>query len=101
MSVTLLGEAKTLEQSTQSGMLVFVFAIVIVFLVLAAQFENLVSATVIMLTVPFGLAAAVYAIVLTGGATRPRDLPVEAEEVAVAVVAVAAADSVEGSALRP
>ncbi|MGH7005077.1 MAG: efflux RND transporter permease subunit, partial [Alphaproteobacteria bacterium] len=67
MSVSLLGEAKTLEQSTQSGMLVFVFAIVIVFLVLAAQFENLVSATVIMLTVPFGLAAAVYAIVLTGG----------------------------------
>lgn len=67
MSVSLLGEAKTLEQSTQSGALVFVFAIVIVFLVLAAQFESLVSATVIMLTVPFGLAAAVYAIALTGG----------------------------------
>jgi hydrophobic/amphiphilic exporter-1 (mainly G- bacteria), HAE1 family len=40
---------------------------VIVFLVLAAQFESLVSATVIMLTVPFGLAAAAYAIALTGG----------------------------------
>ncbi len=67
MGVTLLGEAATLEQSTQSGLIVFAFAIVIVFLVLAAQFESLISATVIMLTVPFGLAAAVYAILLTGG----------------------------------
>jgi HAE1 family hydrophobic/amphiphilic exporter-1 len=67
MGVTLLGEAYTLEQSTQSGMIVFAFAIIIVFLVLAAQFESLISATVIMLTVPFGLAAAVYAILLTGG----------------------------------
>jgi hydrophobe/amphiphile efflux-1 (HAE1) family protein len=67
MNIVLLGEAATLEQSTQSGLIVFAFAIVIVYLVLAAQFESLVSALVIMLTVPFGLAAAVYAIVLTGG----------------------------------
>jgi multidrug efflux pump subunit AcrB len=67
MNIVLLGEAATLEQSTQSGLIVFAFAIVIVYLVLAAQFESLVSALVIMLTVPFGLASAVYAIVLTGG----------------------------------
>jgi hydrophobe/amphiphile efflux-1 (HAE1) family protein len=67
MGTVLLGEAATLEQSTSGGLVVFAFAIVIVFLVLAAQFENLLSATVIMLTVPFGLAAAIYAIVLTGG----------------------------------
>jgi HAE1 family hydrophobic/amphiphilic exporter-1 len=67
MNIVLLGEAATLEQSTQSGLIVFAFAIVIVYLVLAAQFESLVSALVIMLTVPFGLAAAVYAILLTGG----------------------------------
>lgn len=67
MGVVLLGEALTLEQSAQSGLVVFAFAIVIVFLVLAAQFESLVSAAVIMLTVPFGLAAAIYAILLTGG----------------------------------
>ena len=36
-------------------------------LVLAAQFESFVSALVIILTVPFGLAAAVMAIALTGG----------------------------------
>jgi hydrophobe/amphiphile efflux-1 (HAE1) family protein len=67
MNVVLLGEAQTLEQSTQSGFIIFGFAILIVFLVLAAQFENIVSAVIIMLTVPFGLAAAVYAIALTGG----------------------------------
>ena len=67
MNIVLLGEAYTLEQSTQSGLIVFAFAIAIVFLVLAAQFESIVSAAVIMLTVPFGLAAAVYAILLTGG----------------------------------
>jgi HAE1 family hydrophobic/amphiphilic exporter-1 len=67
MGIVLLGEAQALEQSAQSGLIVFAFAIVIVFLVLAAQFESLVSAAVIMLTVPFGLAAAIYAILLTGG----------------------------------
>jgi multidrug efflux pump subunit AcrB len=37
-----------------------------VLLVLAAQFESLLSALVIVLTVPFGLAAAVFALKLTG-----------------------------------
>jgi multidrug efflux pump subunit AcrB len=40
---------------------------VVVFLVLAAQFESIASAVVIMLTVPFGLAAALFAISLSGG----------------------------------
>ena len=66
-SVTLLGEAKVLQDSNRSTMLVFAFAGLIVFLVLAAQFESFVSAFVIMITVPFGLAAAVYAIAVTGG----------------------------------
>jgi HAE1 family hydrophobic/amphiphilic exporter-1 len=67
MSTTLLGEAKLLEESTGSSGLVFAFAAVIVLLVLAAQFESFVSAFIIMLTVPFGLAAAVFAIQLSGG----------------------------------
>lgn len=36
-------------------------------LVLAAQFESVTSALVIILTVPFGLAAAAFAILLSGG----------------------------------
>ena len=45
----------------------FGFAVVVVFLVLAAQFESLVSALIVMATVPLGLACAVFALVLTGG----------------------------------
>jgi len=40
--------------------------VLVVFLVLAAQFESVLSALVIILTVPFGLAAAVFALKLTG-----------------------------------
>ncbi len=67
MSTTLLGEARLLQQSSDSTLIVFAFAALIVLLVLAAQFESFVSALVIMLTVPFGLAAAIFAIQLTGG----------------------------------
>lgn len=66
-SIALLGEARLLQDSANQTLLVFAFAALIVFLVLAAQFESFVSALIIMVTVPFGLAAAVYAILLTGG----------------------------------
>lgn len=67
MSIIFTGEAATLTDG-QSGMYtVFGVAFLVVFLVLAAQFESIASAVVIMLTVPFGLAAALFAISLTGG----------------------------------
>ena len=47
-------------------MLTYVFALVIVFLVLVAQFESLTSALVVVLTVPFALAAAILALFLSG-----------------------------------
>jgi HAE1 family hydrophobic/amphiphilic exporter-1 len=62
-----LGEAATLQETTSGVAVTFGFAIVIVLLVLAAQFESFISAAVIILTVPFGLAAAVMAIAITGG----------------------------------
>jgi HAE1 family hydrophobic/amphiphilic exporter-1 len=67
MSTSLLGEAHLLEQSKGSTGPVFAFAALIVLLVLAAQFESFIAALIIMVTVPFGLAAAVFAIQLTGG----------------------------------
>ncbi|AGK58521.1 acriflavin resistance protein [Hyphomicrobium denitrificans 1NES1] len=67
MSITLLGEAKTLAETTQNTSIVFGIALFVVFLVLAAQFESITSALVILFTVPFGLAAAALAITLTGG----------------------------------
>ena len=45
----------------------FAFALLVVVLVLAAQFESFISAIILMATVPFGLASAMYAMVLTGG----------------------------------
>jgi len=67
LSVALLGEARLLDDSSNATLMVFGFAALIVFLVLAAQFESFISALIIIVTVPFGLAAAVYAISLTGG----------------------------------
>lgn len=67
MSIVLTGEAKTLAETTQNTAFVFGTALLIVFLVLAAQFESITSALVILFTVPFGLAAAALAIKLTGG----------------------------------
>ena len=61
-----LAEAASLDQ-TASGLLVtFGFAIIVVFLVLAAQFESFVSAFVIMATVPLGIACAIVALLATG-----------------------------------
>ena len=62
-----LAEAATLDQSSQDMMLTFAIAIIVVLLVLAAQFESFISALIIMATVPIGLACAVFAILLTGG----------------------------------
>jgi hydrophobe/amphiphile efflux-1 (HAE1) family protein len=67
VKITLLGEASTLEQGESGIYLVFAVALLVVFLVLSAQFESFVSALTIILTVPFGLAAALLAIQLTGG----------------------------------
>jgi multidrug efflux pump subunit AcrB len=61
-----LREAATLDDTSNEVMITFVIAIVVVLLVLAAQFESVLSAMVIILTVPFGLAAAIFALKLTG-----------------------------------
>ncbi|PZU20414.1 MAG: multidrug transporter AcrB [Shinella sp.] len=61
-----LAEAATLQENSSGMALTFAFAIVIIFLVLAAQFESFLSAIIIMVTVPLGLACAVFALALTG-----------------------------------
>ncbi|EPE97661.1 efflux RND transporter permease subunit [Rhizobium grahamii] len=61
-----LAEAATLEENSSGMALTFGFAIVIIFLVLAAQFESVLSSIIIMSTVPLGLACAVFALVITG-----------------------------------
>ena len=66
IGVVTQGTAATLEETTQSTALTYAFALLVVFLVLVAQFESLTSALVVMVTVPFGMAAAVASLYLTG-----------------------------------
>ena len=61
-----LAEAATLNETSSSMARTFGFAIVVVLLVLAAQFESFVSAFIIMFTVPLGIACAVFALWFTG-----------------------------------
>ncbi|MGE0500732.1 MAG: efflux RND transporter permease subunit [Rhizobiaceae bacterium] len=61
-----LAEAATLGEQSSSMLIIFGFALVIILLVLSAQFESFVSAIIIMATVPLGLACAVFAMLLTG-----------------------------------
>ena len=61
-----LAEAATLDETSGGMATIFGFAVVIILLVLAAQFESFVSALIIMATVPLGLACAVFALLLTG-----------------------------------
>ena len=61
-----LAEAATLGETADSMLTIFGFAVIIILLVLAAQFESFTSALIIMSTVPLGLACAIFALILTG-----------------------------------
>jgi HAE1 family hydrophobic/amphiphilic exporter-1 len=60
------GEAAALDQTSSGVAITFGVALLVVLLVLAAQFESFLSAIVIIATVPFGVAAALLALYLTG-----------------------------------
>ncbi|MFW8589669.1 efflux RND transporter permease subunit [Glaciecola sp. 2405UD65-10] len=66
IGIVFLGEAKTFEETSNQVMYTYILAFIVVLLVLAAQFESVISAVVVMLTVPFGIAAAIFALYLTG-----------------------------------
>lgn len=66
VNILLLGDAADLGETSHELSLTFGLAILIVFLVLAAQFESIGSAFIVIFTVPFGLAAAIYALHFTG-----------------------------------
>ncbi|MCR9175596.1 MAG: efflux RND transporter permease subunit [Alphaproteobacteria bacterium] len=66
IDMILLGEAEALKEAEREVMITYAIALVVVFLVLVAQFESLTSAAIVLVTVPFGIAAAIYALLLTG-----------------------------------
>jgi multidrug efflux pump subunit AcrB len=66
IELVLEGDASALNEAIRDAMLTFAFALVIVFLVLVAQFESITSPLVILLTVPFGIASAILALAFSG-----------------------------------
>lgn len=66
INLLLLGEAEELNETSIEVAITYAIALLVVFLVLAAQFESLSSALVVTLVVPFGVAAAILALFLTG-----------------------------------
>lgn len=61
------GQSQDLQEAGDDVVFLFVLGMFVVFLVLAAQFENWIHPLVIMLTVPLAIAGALAAIWLTGG----------------------------------
>ncbi|MEJ1996217.1 MAG: efflux RND transporter permease subunit [Limibacillus sp.] len=61
------GQSRDLQESSGSLAFVFALGILVVFLVLAAQFESFIHPLVIILTVPLAVAGALLGIYLTGG----------------------------------
>ena len=66
IDMILLGEAATLQETSAEVAMTYAIAIAVVFLVLCAQFEGFASAIVVTLIVPFGVAAAIFALFMSG-----------------------------------
>jgi len=65
-STTLSGDSKDFVESTSSLLFAFVLAIVLIYLVLAAQFESFRDPVIILVTVPLALIGALFIMVITG-----------------------------------
>jgi len=61
------GQSREFRESGQTLLITFALALVIIYLVLAAQFESFVSPFIILLTVPLAATGALLALKLTGG----------------------------------
>ncbi|MBS1492959.1 MAG: efflux RND transporter permease subunit [Bacteroidetes bacterium] len=65
-TTALAGESRDFAESSSSLLFTFVFAIVIIFLVLAAQFESFIDPFIILLTVPLAITGAILSLWITG-----------------------------------
>lgn len=66
ITLKLMGEAAKIDETSYELAIVFVIAVIVVFLVLAAQFESWGSAIIVIFTLPFSLSAVVFALIITG-----------------------------------
>jgi multidrug efflux pump len=65
-NTTLAGQSRDYAESSSSLIFAFIFAIILIYLVLAAQFESLIDPFIILLTVPMALTGALLSLWLTG-----------------------------------
>lgn len=65
-STTLSGDSKDFVESTSSLLFAFVLALVLIYLVLSAQFESFRDPVIILVTVPLALIGALFTMVITG-----------------------------------
>jgi multidrug efflux pump len=65
-STELAGSASDLAESSDSTLQIFIFALILVYLTLAAQFESFRDPLTIMLTVPLALAGAIFTLYIFG-----------------------------------
>jgi multidrug efflux pump len=65
-NTTLAGQSRDYAESSSSLIFAFVFAIILIYLVLAAQFESLIDPFIILLTVPMALTGALLSLWITG-----------------------------------
>lgn len=61
------GQAKDMLETNQSAGLIFILALVFIYLVLAAQFESFIDPLIILLTVPLSIVGALFVLWLVGG----------------------------------
>lgn len=66
VSLLFLRQAATLNETSNDLQITFIIATVIVFMVLVAQFESMMSASVVLFVIPFGVCAAIFALAITG-----------------------------------
>lgn len=62
----LAGQSRDFTESSSSLIFAFIFAIILIYLVLAAQFESLVDPFIILLTVPMAVTGALLSLWITG-----------------------------------
>jgi len=66
-AVGLSGKLKEIRESFAGTMFAFILAIILVYMVMASQFESILQPFLIMFTIPFSFCGALFALMITGG----------------------------------
>ena len=65
MDIDITGEALAISESLSSSIFALILAIIVIYMILASQFESLLQPIIVMVTVPLGIIGAVYSLFFT------------------------------------